>query len=349
MIRANEPDQVDDAFDAMQRAQSDGKWLAGYISYEFGYLTTAKLKNLLPKDRAVPLIHFGVFDGPEPLPDMPDSETAVMSVPSPHWSQDCYAKAFETVHDYICAGDIYQANLTFPLSAQAKGNAETLYEALRQRQPVPHGALVDFGDVALLCRSPELFFSVSAQGALATRPMKGTAPRGGSVAEDDALRAALQTSIKDRAENLMIVDLLRNDMSRVSEVGSVKVPELFVVERFATLHQMTSTITSQLCAGTSLCDLFMALFPCGSITGAPKVRAMQIIHEIEDGPRDAYCGAIGWIAPDNSMEFNVAIRTLMYSADGSVRMNVGGGVVYDSTASDEYDEALLKARFADLT
>lgn len=177
--------------------------------------------------------------------------------------------------------------------------------------------------------------------------MKGTAPRGTTKAQDDAIREALHSSEKNRAENLMIVDLLRNDMSRISQIGSVTVPELFAVERFETLHQMTSCITSQITDGTTLKDLFTALFPCGSITGAPKVRAMQIIHEIEAQPREAYCGSIGWIAPDGSMEFNVAIRTLHCRDDKSVLMNVGGGVVYDSTAQDEYEEALLKSRFAD--
>ena len=349
MIRADTPDEVEAAFDAMERAKADGKWLAGFMSYELGYLTSPKLKDLLPPDRALPLIQFGVFEGPETLDALHDAETATLAPPTPYWSRDRYAQAFETVHDYIGAGDIYQANLTFPLSATALGSAEAVYSALCIRQPVPHGALVRFGDTALLSRSPELFFSLSADGELSTRPMKGTAPRGATPEKDDALLEDLQTSIKNRAENLMIVDLLRNDMSRVSEVGSVKVPDLFVVERFATLHQMTSTITSQLLAGTSLRDLFMALFPCGSITGAPKVRAMQIIRELETAPREAYCGSIGWIAPDGSMEFNVAIRTLLYEPDGTVRMNVGGGVVYDSTASDEYDEALLKAQFANLT
>ena len=348
MIRADTPDEVEPAFDAMERAKADGKWLAGFMSYELGYLTSPKLHDLLPEDRALPLIHFGVFDGPETLDDLPDVETASLAPPSPHWSRDRYRAAFETVHDYIGAGDIYQANLTFPLSAKATGSAEAVYAALHKRQPVPHGALVRFGETALLSRSPELFFALTADGKLSTRPMKGTAPRGATPEEDDALLEELQTSIKNRAENLMIVDLLRNDMSRVSEVGSVKVPDLFVVERFATLHQMTSTITSQLLMGTSLRDLFMALFPCGSITGAPKVRAMQIIRELETAPREAYCGSIGWIAPDGSMEFNVAIRTLLYAPDGSVRLNVGGGVVYDSEASDEYDEALLKAQFANL-
>jgi para-aminobenzoate synthetase component 1 len=349
MIRADTPDQVEAAFEAMQRAQSDGNWLAGYVSYEFGYLTSRKLEHLLPEDRALPLIHFGVFDAPQPS-EPPDIDLPADLDPlQPQWSAERYAQAFATVHDYIGAGDIYQVNLTFPIATRSDASPDTLYAKLRKRQAVPHGALVNFGETVLLSRSPELFFSLTSTGELTTRPMKGTASRGATPAQDDSIRDALQTSEKNRAENLMIVDLLRNDMSRVSEIGSVKVPELFVVERFETLHQMTSCITSQVLLKTTLKELFMALFPCGSITGAPKVRAMEIIREIETQPREAYCGSIGWIAPDGAMEFNVAIRTLMFRADRSIVMNVGGGVVYDSTAQDEYHEALLKSRFADLS
>ena len=345
IIRADTLDQVVGAFEAMEKARQSGKWLAGCLSYEFGYLNSAKLTALMPAYRDLPLINFGVFDGPTVASRVP-VQRATLTPPRPCWTQDRYRQAFDILHDYISAGDIYQANLTFPMDATYSGTPEALYAKLRDRQPVPHGAYVDLGGPILLSRSPELFFEVSVDRTLTTRPMKGTAPRGTTQAEDDALRDALQKSVKNRAENLMIVDLLRNDMSRVSEIGSVQVPRLFDVERFATLHQMTSEITSRLKTDTSLYDLFMALFPCGSITGAPKVRAMQIIHELEDTPREAYCGAIGWLAPDGAMSFNVAIRTLICRPDGTVRMNVGGGIVYDSTAEDEYAEALLKSQFA---
>ena len=348
IIRADTPDEVEAAFAAMQQAQADGKWLAGYVSYEFGYLTSHKLEKLLPESRELPLIHFGVFDAPQPLSAKTKEAPAELDELKPQWGAQQYGRAFDVVHDYIGAGDIYQVNLTFPITTRSTTSPAALYAGLKQRQIVPHGTLVDLDGVALLSRSPELFFSLTAAGDLTTKPMKGTAPRGNTPIEDDALRDGLHASEKNRAENLMIVDLLRNDMSRVSEIGSVQVPKLFVVERFATLHQMTSTITSKVVSGTKIKDLFIALFPCGSITGAPKVRAMEIISEIETQPRGAYCGSIGWIAPDGAMEFNVAIRTLMYRPDGSVQLNVGGGVVYDSTAQDEYDEALLKAQFANL-
>ena len=348
IIRADTPDTVDAAFAAMARAQADGKWLAGYVSYEFGYLTSSKLRPLMPENRELPFIHFGVFDQPTGITASDTPTTVTLDRPEPIWDADRYATAFEAIHAYIAAGDIYQANLTFPLSSRYQGTVTALYQQLCKRQPVPHGALVDLGGPALLSRSPELFFALETNGTFTTRPMKGTAPRGDTQTMDDTLRDELQASEKNRAENLMIVDLLRNDMSRVSQVGSVKVPDLFDVERYATLHQMTSTITSKLLPNTTIKDLFMAMFPCGSITGAPKIRAMQIIRELESQPRNAYCGAIGWIAPDNAMEFSVAIRTLVCRDDHSVTMNVGGGVVYDSTASDEYAEALLKSQFTDL-
>ncbi|GFE51597.1 aminodeoxychorismate synthase component I [Roseobacter cerasinus] len=348
VIRAETAAEVTHAFDALQQAQADGYWLAGYASYELGYLLSTKLEPLLPQNRDLPLLHFGVFDAPEPASPFASDEAAKLHDIKPLWAATRYAQAFEIVHAHIVAGDIYQANLTFPISAQLQGSPAALYQRLQWRQAVPHGAFVALEDTVLLSRSPELFFSLSAEGTLTARPMKGTAPVGGTEAENAALRSGLMQSEKDRAENLMIVDLLRNDMSRVSEIGSVKVPELFTVERFATVHQMTSRITSQLRAGVKIRDIFEALFPCGSVTGAPKIRAMQIIHDVEAGPRAAYCGSIGWIAPGGAMEFNVAIRTLHCKPDGTVRLNVGGGVVYDSTAEAEYREALLKSRFADL-
>jgi para-aminobenzoate synthetase component 1 len=186
------------------------------------------------------------------------------------------------------------------------------------------------------------------QGRIEARPMKGTAPRDPDPGRDAATREALAADVKNRAENLMIVDLLRNDIGRIAEVGSVRVPELFAVETYATVHQMVSRITGTLRPGVTLSRILRALFPCGSVTGAPKVRAMEIIRELEPWPRDVYCGAIGWAAPDGRAAFNVAIRTLLLLPDGTAVLNVGGGVVADSTAAAEYEEALWKARFADL-
>lgn len=348
VIRADTPEDVGPALAQMEQAQASGHWLAGMASYELGYTFSHKLQGLMPAKRDVPLLQFGVFATPSTDRNAPPTDTATLTTPIPAWSLHDYTAAFDAVKNYIAAGDIYQANLTFALHCTRTGSLDALYAALQTKQAVPFGALVDLGGPALLSRSPELFFSIDADRNIRARPMKGTAPRGGTHQQDADLAKWLQKSEKNRAENLMIVDLLRNDMSRISEVGSVKVPSLFAVETYATLHQMTSSISAKLVKDTSLTDIFAALFPCGSITGAPKIRAMQIIHELEAAPRGAYCGAIGWIAPNGSMSFNVAIRTLTCFDDNTVRLNVGGGVVYDSNAADEYDEALLKARYAAL-
>ena len=347
VIRADTPDEVLPALLAMEQARVEGHWLAGAASYELGYMFSRKLTDLMPATPRYPAAAIRrLHHTPPQKRKAAPTDTATLSAPVPDWTLDDYTTAFNTVKDYIGAGDIYQANLTFPLTCKRTGSLDALYAALQAKQSVPFGALVDLGGPALLSRSPELFFSIDADRNIRARPMKGTAPRGGTPEEDATLAKWLQRSEKNRAENLMIVDLLRNDMSRISEIGSVKVPALFAVETYATLHQMTSSISSKLVEGTSLTDIFRALFPCGSITGAPKIRAMQIIHELEAGPRGAYCGAIGWIAPNGAMTFNVAIRTLTCFEDNSVRLNVGGGVVYDSDAAGEYEEALLKGRYA---
>lgn len=348
MIRADGPDQVPAALDQISRAQAAGHWLAGYFSYELGYCLTDRLAPLLPTGRRVPLILMGVFDGCR-APAADAQAPAFLSPPCPAWDAARYGAAFDRVRDYIAAGDCYQINLTFPQTLRATGTPDALYTALRRAQPVRHGALVDLGGPVILSRSPELFFAVDADGMIETRPMKGTVARGPTPETDSAARDWLGASEKNRAENLMIVDLLRNDLSRISRVGSVRVPRLFEVESYATVHQMTSTVRAQLLPGIDLPAILRALFPCGSVTGAPKIRAMEIIRELEPAPRDAYCGAIGWVAPDGRMSFNVAIRTLTLHDDGAAVLNVGGGVVHDSTADAEYAEALLKAGFASLS
>ncbi len=345
MIVAHDVADVPAALDALDAAQGAGAWLAGFASYELGFALEPRLAALMPKARRLPLLQFGVYDAPEEARDLTPGPATLQRF-QPGWRKARYAQAFQTVHDYICAGDIYQANLTFPLSLHATGGAEALYHALTQVQPVRYGAMIEAeGLPAILSRSPELFFRTKSDGRIETRPMKGTQPRSSDASEDARRKAFLQTDEKNRAENLMIVDLLRNDISRICEAGSVKVPELFCVESYETVHQMVSLITGQMQAGTGLGDIFRALFPCGSITGAPKLRAMEILADLEGAARDIYCGTIGWAAPDGTSEFNVAIRTLMLEGD-EVRLNVGGGVVYDSTADAEYEEALWKARFA---
>ena len=342
ILRADTLDEVAGCLEEMQRAQEQGFWLAGLIAYEAGYAFSHRLADLIPEAREVPLILFGAYDAPEAA--RPDAAPLPMPELTPTISRADYASAFARIQDYITAGDVYQVNLTFPLSGETEAGAAALYAGLRRGQRVGHGCLVQAGDFAVLSRSPELFFAVDGAGAITARPMKGTAPRGTTPQEDARLAEELRLSEKNRAENLMIVDLLRNDLSRIAEIGTVKVPKLFEIETYATLHQMTSTVTAQL-RPVGLSEMMAALFPCGSITGAPKIRAMQVIREVEPFARGAYCGAIGWAAPTGAMEFSVAIRTALLR-EGRITLNVGGGIVADSQVDAEWEEALCKAGFA---
>jgi len=345
MVVAWEAAEVPGALAALDAARAGGLWLAGYASYELGYALEPRLLPLMPQGRRLPLLCFGVYDAPQvagPLQVGP----AGLGEWRPVWDAARYARAFERLRDLIGAGDLYQANLTFSMQGQVTGTPEAIYAALKRDQPVGHGVLVEqAGLPALLSRSPELFFRTDADGMIATRPMKGTQPRDADPEVDAVLRDFLAGDPKNRAENLMIVDLLRNDLSRICAVGSVRVPELYRVESYATVHQMTSLVQGRLLDDVTLGRILTALFPCGSVTGAPKVRAMQVIRDLEPAPREIYCGAIGWAGPDGRSSFNVAIRTLMIDGAEAV-LNVGGGVIWDSTAASEYEEALWKARFA---
>jgi para-aminobenzoate synthetase component 1 len=261
---------------------------------------------------------------------------------------DEYRERFAILHDHIARGDCYQANLTFPFQQDWSGSPLSLFATMRARQPVRYAALVELGGPTILSRSPELFFKSDADGWIETHPMKGTMPRGKNAAEDRANVDFLKSDVKSQAENRMIVDLLRNDISRITEPETLDVPDLFRIESYPTVHQMVSTVRARLLPQTGLAEIMQALFPCGSVTGAPKISAMKILRKLETGPRGAYCGAIGWAAPDGTAQFNVAIRTLSLFDDGEAVLNAGGGIVFDSKAESEYDEALLKARFASL-
>ncbi|MBZ2206199.1 aminodeoxychorismate synthase component I [Massilia soli] len=284
-----------------------------------------------------------------------DARPAGISAVRANVGQDEFTRALNRIHDYIAAGDTYQVNYTYRLRFDAFGSLHALYARLRARQPVPYGALVALpGGDAVLSLSPELFVR-HAGGELVTRPMKGTAPASGIDAEDARRAAALAQDTKNRAENLMIVDLLRNDLGRIAATGSVEVPALFDVQRYTSVLQMTSTVRAKLRHGVSLADVFQALYPCGSITGAPKRRTMEIIDELEPAPRGIYTGAIGWFDPPaNGQEIgdfcmSVPIRTLMLKPErDGVRqgeMGVGAGIVFDSDPVDEFAECRLKARF----
>jgi para-aminobenzoate synthetase component 1 len=344
VIEAWDASDVADAFADIDAARAEGLWIAGYGTYELGYALEERLLPLMPAERRLPLMRFGVYEAPTLRPLTHGSTS--LSQPCPLWTQARYEEAFDRVKAYIGAGDTYQINLTFPMEAVYEGSPAALYAALTARQPVGQGALVLQADGPdLLSRSPELFYRTFSDGTIETRPMKGTQPRLEDPLEDAKRVEWLQNDEKNRAENLMIVDLLRNDISRVAQTGSVEVPELFKIESYATVHQMVSLVRAKLRPDASLGDIFHALFPCGSITGAPKLRAMEIIRELEPDPREIYCGGIGWAAPDGRSNFNVAIRTLMVE-NGEAKLNVGGGVVWDSTGPSEYEEALWKARYA---
>ncbi len=340
------------ALDKLEAARKSGKWLAGSMAYEAGHLFEDKLEGFAVEDRETPLLCFGLFDAPaaddHPLlqPRQRSENQPFLSEPRAAWDFDTYRDRFERLHRHLRMGDCYQANLTMPITARWNGDPLAAFWSLIARQPVKYGAYLDLGGPKLLSRSPELFFRTDEDGWIETHPMKGTAPRGATPQEDAEIVAAMLADEKTQAENRMIVDLLRNDISRITEVGTLDVPKLFDIETYPTVHQMVSHVQAKLLPDLTLRDIFAALFPCGSITGAPKISAMSILHALEDGPRDAYCGAIGFVSPEGPMRFSVAIRTISLFPNGHAVFNVGGGIVFDSRADAEYEECLLKARFA---
>ena len=351
IISTSRPDEVRASLQALRDAQSEGLHAAGFLSYEAGHALEKKLFPLAraPAGEAPPLLWFGLFERCHPVVDvsriLPNAAAASPRPPRPLISREHYEAAVARIRAHIAAGDVYQANLTFPAEVDFHGNPLALYAALRGRARAGYGGIVFTGGHWLLSFSPELFFSLTGSQVRA-RPMKGTATRGASAAEDAAVIEALREDPKQRAENLMIVDLLRNDLSRVSKPGSVKVPSLFAVETYPTVHQMTSTVVSELEEGIGAVDLVEAIFPCGSITGAPKIRAMELIEGIEERQRGVYTGTIGRIGPDGDALFNVAIRTLTIKAGGNrALMGLGSGIVADSRAGDEWRECLAKGAF----
>jgi len=268
-----------------------------------------------------------------------DSRLAIRS----SFTRAAYLKGVERVREYIFAGDIFQANLSQRFEAPLSESPWALYRRLRERNPAPFAAFLDFPGVAVLSASPERFLRVDSDCRVETRPIKGTRPRGLGPEHDAALGQALAESAKDRAENLMIVDLMRNDLSRVCAPGTVRVAELFALEQYATVHHLVSTVVGQLAPGADALDLLRAAFPGGSITGAPKLRAMEIIAELEPSRRGVYCGSIGYWSVTGELDTSIAIRTAVVR-NGRVYFNAGGGIVADSDPEDEYQETLDKAR-----
>jgi para-aminobenzoate synthetase/4-amino-4-deoxychorismate lyase len=361
---ARRPEDVVPVLAAAEEARrNSGASLAGYIAYEAGLALEPRLAARAGRrsGAAGPLVWLGLFDaetvmdGEELATWLAQNAAGACSIGplEPQLTAGQYASAFARVQEAIRAGDIYQANLTFPLAGSWSGDPLALYRAIRPAAAAGHGALVFDGSHWLLSFSPELLVALDGEEAL-VKPMKGTRPRGLDPAQDAELAQGLAASAKDRAENLMIVDLMRNDLSRVAQAGSVRVEAPFAVESFPTVHQMVSTIRATLQPGTGAMDLVRALFPCGSITGAPKIRAMEIIDEVERSARGPYCGAIGYIGgagPKDSggAAFNVAIRTLRLSPGengrGRAVLGVGSAVVADSQMLPEWRECLVKGGF----
>lgn len=355
VVRADRTADVPAALAELRAASAAGRDAAGFMAYGAGAALEPRLAGLVREAGQAPLLWFGIFgagervDGDAVTSLLPDPAGAWLGAPEPRIDRAAYDAAIAQVLGLIGAGDIYQANLTFRARVPAAGHPLALYAAIRSRARAGYGGVVWTGEEWLLSFSPELFFSLKG-GALTAKPMKGTARRGATPEEDRALAATLQGDAKQRAENLMIVDLMRNDLTRVAEPGSVAVPELFAVEGYPTVHQMTSTVTARLQSGLDAIDVLGATFPCGSITGAPKIRAMEVIDAVEADARGAYTGSIGWIGANGDAAFNVAIRTLRLApveSSGAIgaTIGLGSGIVADSRPDEEWDECLAKGAF----
>ncbi len=361
IVIARRPDEVAAALE--QIAATPGNW-AGYLAYEAGLALEPRLAPLGAErtGAAGPLVWFARFAKVTRMPGAEVGRWLAREATGPGrlgpmgaaLSAGGYAHAFGLVQDAIRAGDIYQANLTFPLTGTWDGDPLAIYADVRRDAQAGYGGVIWDGAHWHLSFSPELFFKL-AGGEARVRPMKGTAPRGTTPDEDARFKADLAMSVKDRAENLMIVDLMRNDLSRVSQAGSVKVEAPFAIESYPTVHQMVTTVHARLSPGEDVRSLLRSIFPCGSITGAPKIRAMEIIHEAERDARGLYCGSIGRIDPTGDAAFNVAIRTVRLTSDhpgaagGRAVMGVGSAVVADSVMIGEWRECVVKGNFLRLT
>ncbi|NOZ67244.1 MAG: aminodeoxychorismate synthase component I [Alphaproteobacteria bacterium] len=353
MVVARKSGEIAAAFDQIRDFLAAGYYAAGWISYETGLFMEGRLATLGQDTNAVPFLCFGIYDKCQKMTSAESED---------HWAEKSaagyaienmrlnitradYEAAFDKIQAYLTAGDVYQVNFTLKALFDFSGNPEACFAALRKAQRVEYGAMILSDNLSVLSLSPELFFRKDGQNII-TKPMKGTCGRGRTLAEDAIKADTMQKDDKSRAENLMIVDLLRNDLAKISEPASVKLKSLYDVEKYSTLFQMTSTIEARVPDGADMVDLIKALFPCGSVTGAPKIRAMEIISELEKSPRGIYTGAIGYMGPDGDCCFSVPIRTLTIDKDGRGEMGIGSAIVADSDVQSEYDECLLKADFA---
>jgi para-aminobenzoate synthetase/4-amino-4-deoxychorismate lyase len=341
LLVCEDPAELPGLLAQLDAACARGAWVAGFLAYE-----AAQGLGLAVQPGAgdgLPLACFGVYSAPrEERPPAPGSERFTADEWRPRLGPDEYARAVGTIQEAIARGDTYQVNFTFPLVAACTGDPRSLFARMVAAQGAGRAVYADLGRHVIVSASPELFFALDGESIVA-RPMKGTAPRGRTPPEDDRAAAALAASPKERAENVMIADMIRNDLGRVARFGSVRVPVLFEVERYPTVLQMVSAVTADTRA--SLGEILTALFPCASVTGAPKRRTMEIIAALEPAPRGIYTGAIGWMGPGRQGCFSVAIRTAVVDRQrGLATYGVGSGIVADSKAEAEYAECLLKAR-----
>ncbi|KAB2939857.1 MAG: aminodeoxychorismate synthase component I [Hyphomicrobium sp.] len=353
IVAAWTPQEVPAALKRIEEGVASGLYAAGFFAYELGYVLEPKLAALLPDKRNVPLLWIGLYKAPAEMTSADVEQWLATHTRSGSfhftdvtlaWDEEEYLQRFNEVIEKIRAGDIYQLNLTFKARFKLSGSPLTFFLDLRQKQRVAYGGIVDTGEVTVLSASPELFIEQEGR-TVSTRPMKGTAPRAGTEEADALARRQLAEDVKQRAENLMIVDLMRNDIGRIAEIGSVKVTDLFTVETFKTLHQMTSGVRATLKKGVGTGELLRGIFPPGSVIGAPKIHAMELIRQLETEPRGVYCGAIGYISPKGRSLFNVAIRTAVIFRNADGEMGIGSGVVFDSQGPKEYAECLLKMKF----
>lgn len=365
VIQCHHLNQVEASLVEIDHALKQGYYAAGFLAYEAGYAFERKLH--FPVATTFPLLWFGIYESPiiynhrlhafesgeqeiaRILQQIPVQEDMASFGEIPdiffNLSEKEYENALARIKEYIAAGDTYQVNFTFKLKFQWPHSPADLYCRLRDNQRVSYAALLSLADHAILSFSPELFFRCD-DNHITLKPMKGTARRGRTTIEDEQQRQWLANSAKNRAENLMIVDLLRNDVGRVAQTGTVHVPRFFEIERYETVQQATSTITAVLKPEITVLELMRCLFPSGSITGAPKIRTMQIIHKLENEPRGIYTGSLGFFSPHRRAVFNVAIRTVkLDKKTGAGEMGIGSGVVWDSDSNAEYHECLLKASF----
>lgn len=336
-------DEVKPLLEALETELDHGKYLAGYLSYEAAQAFESEYRT--EKVLTMPLLWFASFDQPEKVKDDQSGSNYNISPWQPTSTYQAYEAGIKTIKDAIQKGDTSQINYTTRLTSQFTGDTLAFYQQLLENQQASYSAYLDIGRFQILSASPELFFKID-QDQMMTKPMKGTTKRGRTLAEDLAHKQHLTQSEKERTENLMIVDILKNDLEKIALPGTVQTPELLTVETYPTVHQMTSTVTATLKENSKMIDWFEALFPCGSITGAPRLKTMMYIDQLEATPREVYCGAIGYVTPERKAIFNVPIRTVVIDREqDSATYGVGGGITWASETESEYAEIQAKAAF----